>query len=1092
MNKKYSIRLFLGFCLTLLFFTLQAQVKIIVDSPTGLADIQALEANFTPPLMEISATLVMADDTTGTTSDACEPVINDLTGAIALIDRGGCGFTNKIYNAQLAGAIAVVVCNNDTVGMYKAGTMGAAEGDPLIDLVAIPAVQASFSACQEIKMNMPGVMVTLSPEPIPSGTDEVCETATAITPGTYTVDSITSGFGAVFVSGVLDNNANAKWYSYTPTTNNLATVTSCGALTDTRLAILSGPDCATLTLVDVNDDCDFDNDEYASELSFIAVAGTQYFIYWDDRWDYHGFDFTLSEGALPQATVTFNVDMSEETVSGDGVNLAYAGPDAMTIGDVVVVAMDDVDADGVYSASVSLTVLDTIGYAFVNGMLSPANVEVVPAECGEASGLGFNFRPYIVGGEAEIPAVCFGSCTTCAVTDCDAPLVMISDDIEGYTAGNATGQAPHWNQWPGATLGAMVSTDTFQSGAQSILIDGTLAGQDALLVFGDRTDGHYRISFSVFVPSGSDGYFNLQHMAPTAAAGFWAIDVYFDDGGEGRLETNDGGAERTFSYNQDEWVDIFIYVDIDNDEARLIVGEYTVEAWAWSNAANAASTQLNSINFFPIDAGYKFYVDDVEFWQIPAAGEGQYCYNATEIGLGTYTIEDLGCYGGGYHLDDGVGGQKAAWFKYVAESDGVLSISSCGGGVDTRGWMFLGDDCHDLHIIGVNDDQCDIGDGSEWASYREAIVTAGDTYYIMWDDVWDNAGFDFTLALSTDPAPEGDFCQTAFVIQPGEQTLEEFTGNGAVTGPTIGNTSQGRTPTAYTLTEWYAFTPETDGLMTILSCNGTDSDTRFWVYTGDCTTFDGLTLVSTDDDGCGISGGPSLQEDIPVTGGTTYYIEWDNGWISDAFLWELIFAIPQVAVTFNVDMQNEEVDPSGVFVSGTFNDGNDLAMTDGDADGIYSVTVDIPQNQAEVRFKYKNGNVEEDINTSLGEDCTTGDNNDRFFATTDADLDLDAVCFGWCVTCNIVAVDDVALSNQVDIFPNPAKDMLNVQFDFTERPGQFNIRMMNTLGIMVYQNNLGQAQNGKLEIDLTAYPSGTYFLQLTDGDAHLTHKVMIE
>ncbi len=1093
MKKQYSFRLLVGFIVALCSFHLNAQVKIVVNTPGGIDDIQALEANFTPAITaDITASLILADDGTDTTSDACETVTNDLTGAIALVDGGNCGFTTKVFNAQEAGAIAVVVCSADDVGIYKANVMGAAAGDPLVDFINIPAVQASYASCEILKMNMPGVDITLSAQAIPPAEGEACSTAIAITPGTHTVDSITSGFGAVFVSGLLESNANAKWYTYTPDSDVLATVTSCGILGDSRLAIISGPDCSTLFLVDSNDDCDLAGEDYGSEVSFVAVAGTQYFIYWDDRWSYSGFDFTLSEEALPPATVTFNVDMTEETISPNGVNMLYAGPDATTLADVITLPMDDSDGDGVYSATVELTVLDTIGYIFMNGTLDPANFELVPAECGLASGFGFNVRPFIVPGDSNLPTVCFGSCISCAVTDCDQPLVLISDDLEGLAIGDAAGQAPHWSAWPGGAVGGTVNADSAQSGAQSILIDGAMGNQDALLVFGDRTEGHYRLKYSVLVPSGSNAYMNLQHMAPTAAAGFWAIDLYFDDGGQGRLETNDGGPERTFSYTQDEWVDVIFYIDIDNDEARLIVGEYTVEAWAWSNAAGAASTQLNSMNFYPIDASYKFYIDDVEFWQIPAAGDGLYCYTAPEIDLGTHTVDPHSCYGGGYHLDDGVDGQSGAWFKYTADTDGVLSIASCGGGADTRGWIFVGDDCHNLSIIGINDDQCDLGDGDEYASYREAIISAGETYYIMWDNVWDDSGFEWTLALSTDPPAVGDFCQTALVIEPGEQELAEFTGNAAVTGPTIGNTSQGRTPTAYALTEWFAFTPETDGLMTILSCNGTDSDTRFWVYTGDCSTFDGLNLVTTNDDGCGVGGGPSLEEDIPVTAGTTYYIEWDNGWVSDAFLWELIFTSPTVAVTFNVDMQNEEVDPSGVFVTGTFNDGNDTAMTDDDSDGIYSVTVNIPENMTDVRFKYKNGDVEEVINTSLGDDCTTGDNNDRFFSTTDTDLTLDPVCFSWCVTCNIVAVDDPALAQEVAIFPNPAKDMLNVQFDFTNKPGQFNIRMMNALGVQVYENNLGQAQNGTLEIDLNQMPAGTYFLQLTDGDASVTRKVMVE
>ena len=44
-------------------------------------------------------------------ADGCGP-ITGVSGAIALIDRGTCDFTDKVKNAQLAGAIAVIVADN--------------------------------------------------------------------------------------------------------------------------------------------------------------------------------------------------------------------------------------------------------------------------------------------------------------------------------------------------------------------------------------------------------------------------------------------------------------------------------------------------------------------------------------------------------------------------------------------------------------------------------------------------------------------------------------------------------------------------------------------------------------------------------------------------------------------------------------------------------------------------------------------------------------------------------------------------------------------------------------------------------------------
>lgn len=113
-----------------------------INEPPSIAGKYAVkEANFTPPLRDsdaIEAPLILADDDndasgTGTTADACEPLVNDteMSGNIAFIERGGCNFDVKIQNAEDAGAIAAVV--------YSIA------GDPIVmngnaALVDIPAV----------------------------------------------------------------------------------------------------------------------------------------------------------------------------------------------------------------------------------------------------------------------------------------------------------------------------------------------------------------------------------------------------------------------------------------------------------------------------------------------------------------------------------------------------------------------------------------------------------------------------------------------------------------------------------------------------------------------------------------------------------------------------------------------------------------------------------------------------------------------------------------------------------------------------------------------------------------------------------------
>ncbi len=76
----------------------------------GLYD--AVEAAFGPTTFNVTDELVLAVDGTAPLNDACSAITNDVSGKIALIDRGTCNFTVKYQNAVLAGASGVLVANN--------------------------------------------------------------------------------------------------------------------------------------------------------------------------------------------------------------------------------------------------------------------------------------------------------------------------------------------------------------------------------------------------------------------------------------------------------------------------------------------------------------------------------------------------------------------------------------------------------------------------------------------------------------------------------------------------------------------------------------------------------------------------------------------------------------------------------------------------------------------------------------------------------------------------------------------------------------------------------------------------------------------
>ena len=68
--------------------------------------------------------------------------MNDLSGKIALADRGGCLFINKALYAQRAGAIACIICNiNDTTPIM----------DGIDPEITIPALLLKASDCQMIR-----------------------------------------------------------------------------------------------------------------------------------------------------------------------------------------------------------------------------------------------------------------------------------------------------------------------------------------------------------------------------------------------------------------------------------------------------------------------------------------------------------------------------------------------------------------------------------------------------------------------------------------------------------------------------------------------------------------------------------------------------------------------------------------------------------------------------------------------------------------------------------------------------------------------------------------------------------------------------
>jgi len=79
-----------------------------------------------------------------------------------------------------------------------------------------------------------------------------------------------------------------------------------------------------------------------------------------------------------------------------------------------------------------------------------------------------------------------------------------------------------------------------------------------------------------------------------------------------------------------------------------------------------------------------------------------------------------------------------------------------------------------------------------------------------------------------------------------------------------------------------------------------------------------------------------------------------------------------------------------------------------------------------------------------------------------------------------IATIQLSINNyQLSIAPNPVQDKLNITLGNTAS-GNYNIRILSTLGKVVYSNVGTLVTKGKLTLDATSLASGLYFIELTD------------
>lgn len=121
----------------------------------------------------------------------------------------------------------------------------------------------------------------------------------------------------------------------------------------------------------------------------------------------------------------------------------------------------------------------------------------------------------------------------------------------------------------------------------------------------------------------------------------------------------------------------------------------------------------------------------------------------------------------------------ADWFEFTPGSNGLLDVNSCGEGVDTRVWLWTGS-CTSLTYVSYSDDDCDMGNGNNYASEITGFnLNAGTTYFIEWDNRWSSNNFDWQFTFTSTGSSIDVTCPNNFV---GTNTCSASDYSSAITG----------------------------------------------------------------------------------------------------------------------------------------------------------------------------------------------------------------------------------------------------------------------------------------------------------------------
>jgi len=207
---------------------------------------------------------------------------------------------------------------------------------------------------------------------------------------------------------------------------------------------------------------------------------------------------------------------------------------------------------------------------------------------------------------------------------------QVSDNFSDYTVGGKLAQQAqdlgrdYWTTWseaPGSPEDGVIAE--MPAGNKALYLT---YGNDQLMWCGNQEFGKWILNFKIYIPTGKDGYFNIQSLFTGDQDGVWAFECYMARA-KGTPTTQTPGignfyagkaTATTFNFAHDTWIPVKIVIDLDEDNAEFYLNATKIYEWQYSkgnNGSGGCPRVIDAFNIFPpTSAGQSsFYIDDVVF-----------------------------------------------------------------------------------------------------------------------------------------------------------------------------------------------------------------------------------------------------------------------------------------------------------------------------------------------------------------------------------------------------------------------------------------------------------------------------------------------